>query len=436
MCCLRPTLICLFLIFVFLGFLSSAFARVRVSGQIEAFATQYGFQSTEDYSNQNEGLKSQLQVDYKAENNWRFRSDTETETHFERRDQNEKNQIYLKNLYLENHTWSMAFRLGYQTLSTGGTDFLNPVDSVHSKSWLDPSNPHQLSSLGVSVSQEINQWEYILMFIPTQTKPRLPGEHSPWFPREKRLPIESESLEIQIPPNVQYQYLDSVELNSALKNNYAVSVQRKSESFEAQALYYEGLSQDPFLLTETQASVIAVDPKLILLVQSPVKLRPLYFRKKVLAVTALVPLGTYVFRWGGQVSRPVGSDERIPYSQSMQTASLEKSFETSKGLITWILQYQMQTKDSKEQISFLKSIFERAWAFGFRIPWGEDTQYFAGVIYDLVGHSSMIRASASRRLTDQLSLQLKANFLQGPESTLLGLYDKYDHETVSLIYHF
>lgn len=71
---------------------------------------------------------------------------------------------------------------------------------------------------------------------------------------------------------------------------------------------------------------------------------------------------------------------------------------------------------------------------GVRIPLGEETQVFAGGLYDLVGSSSVYKASVSHRLSNSWSVEGQGQMIQGPPKTLLGLYERYDSYQVKLIW--
>jgi hypothetical protein len=415
---------------------SPAFASWKTGGSLESYFKQYSFSAGENYPNQSGGLNAELKADWKRNRQWKFKSDLELRSDLASKDASEKFQFNPESFYLENKTTPVSVRAGYQTVVPDGPDILNPADVIHSRNWTDPTAPKNLSSLGLSLSQEIEEWQWELFYIPTQTKPVLPGEHSPWWPREKRLPIESENTEIQIPKDIRYEISDSLELDQALKNNVAFRIQRKSESFEAQAVYFEGLSQDPYLLLDAPATLIEAEPKQILRVDSPVKLKPLYFRRQVAAGTFLLPVKSWVVKGGANWNHPMGSDTRIPGDSSTYVLGLERNIETRKGIMTFILQHEEQKKLDKQQISFMRSLFENAWSLGFRIPWGEETQFMVGVVYDTIGKQTIYRLSGDRRLSDSWTLGIQETVLEGPPESLLGLYDQYDNFGLNLSYHF
>lgn len=409
------------------GLTSFARAEIKHSGSAQIYYQKYAFAPSTKFSNQAAGLELNLKTDWKANRQWRLRSDLELQTDQLSKDPEEMTQFNPKSFFIENKSTPVVMKLGYQTLIPDGPDILNPADVIHSKNMKDPTSPQALASAGLSLSQEWDLWQWEIFYIPQQTKPRLPGEQSAWWPREKRLPLESEFVtEAQIPSDIDYKITDEIEINQALKNNYAFRLQRKSESFEALLLYYEGLSQDPHLFFSASSTNFVLD--------SPVLLIPFYYRHQVVAGTFVLPIGSFSLKGGANWIKPVGDDTRLPGEESTNVIGIEKNIETRKGIVTVLVQHEGQKRQAKDQISFLRSVFENAWSLGLRIPWGEDTQLIGGYIYDTVGKSSVSKASLTRRLTDSLSVNLDGQWLDGPENTLVGLYTKYDRYSVGLSY--
>lgn len=414
----------------------SASANWKQSGSLEIYYRKLGISSTPEVSSESAGFDGNLKFDWSTRSKqFRFKSDLDFRTDYLSKDSVEQFQGNPSQFYLETKTGSVKWRAGYQTIIPEGPDLLNPADVIHSKNWIDPTNPEHLSSLGLSLSQEVDEWQWEAFFIPRQTEPVLPGDRSPWWPRNKRLPIESENAQFLVHQDTKYKILDPVDPNQALKNNFALRAGRKSESFEFQTVYYEGLSQDPNLLIASTLTLVQSDPFLIVQLDSPAELYPFYFKQRVAAGTFMIPRGSWAIRGGANWIKALGDDARLPGERSTSVLGIEKSFDTRKGMITTILQYQAQKRQNTDQISFMRSIFENAWSLGFRIPWGEETQFLGGVIYDTIGKSSVYRLNASRRLTDSLSFGLEGTLLQGPEETMLGLYDKYDRYGLSFTYH-
>ncbi|MBY0517328.1 MAG: hypothetical protein K2P81_10490 [Bacteriovoracaceae bacterium] len=413
---------------------TDAVADWKYSGNVAPYFNGLNFGTSHNVPTQKAGLQTEHRLEKKINSQLKFKSDIWIRTDYNARDEVERFQWNIKNLYLQSKYKTMALKLGYQTMQTDGPDIINPADIVHSKNWVDPTNPVSLGSAGLSLAQEKNAWSWEILYIPSQTKPVLPGAHSPWLPRENRLPIESQNLELRIPNDVTYRYLSAEEINHATRNNVAAKIARKTENLEMQLVYYNGLAQSPFLLTEVNASLISLSPKQVLMVDGPVKLKPLYYRQQAMAATFLIPFESWAIKGGANIQKPETNDSRVPKETYTGVIGLEKSVETPIGLITGVIEHVRQKKLNENQISFLRSLFEEAWTAGVRIPWGEETTFMLGGVYDQVGGSSIYKFNVNRRLSTSLTMDFGTQHIQGPQKTLLGIYQKYDSAQFKLVY--
>jgi hypothetical protein len=404
----------------------------RFSGSAGAYHQQLGVEHSTASQNQRTGVEAQLRLDRRFESQWSFRSDLLVRSDFQARDSVEFFQPVPRQLYVQKRHSTLTFRIGLQTLQLDGPDVVNPADVIHARNWVDPLAPLLLGSAGISLSRELRSWQVELFYVPRQTPPVLPGEHSPWLPRRNRLPLETQDTTIRIPENVRYQYLGATELNGALDHNIAFKLQRKTDSLETQLVYFNGLAQSPFLTTQVTGTLTSINPTVID-VTSPVQLRPLYYRHQALAATFNLPFESWAIRGGLNWLGPIGTDPRVPRETTLLVVGAEKSVETSLGLITGVLDYARQRRQDEDQISFLRSVLEEALILGARVPWGEETSVFVGGIYDLVGNSSLGSLSITHRLNSRWSLEAQARFLQGPRDTLLGLYERHDSTTLKLL---
>lgn len=410
---------------------TSALADWTFSGQAGSYVNQLGIDSSTVTQSQKAGLEVGFKLDYKFDSPWKFKSDLLIRSDFVARDAVETFQFMPKNFYFQRKYGSLMFKAGFQTMAIDGPDIVNPADIVNPKNWIDPTSPVTMGSPGISMAQEIHEWNWEVLYVPRQSTPILPGEHSPWLPRENRLPIESEDTVFQIPNNVQYQYLGAKTLDHALDHNVAAKIQRKSENLEAQLLYTNGLSMSPFIQTEINGTLVSIDPQVVQ-VDSPVKLRPLYYRQQAVAGTFMIPFESWAMKGGFNWLKPQGKD--TPKETTMFVFGLEKSIETPIGLITGIVDYIRQGRQDANQISFLRSVFEEAMSFGLRVPYGEETSFMFGGVYDLVGYSSLLKLTAYHRLSNAWSVEAGGQMLQGPDETLIGLYKRYDSFSFKLMY--
>lgn len=407
-------------------------AEWKYSANVAPYFQKIGLETTTISPAEKAGISGNLNLEKKITPRVKFRSDIWVRTDFFARDAEEAFQYIPKNLYLQ-HRSILTTKFGFQTLQLDGPDLVNPADVVHSKNWIDPTAAVTQSSGGLSIAQEKSEWSWELLYVPRQTTLTLPGSHSPWLPRKNRLPIESEDTEIRIPDDVEYQYLGSKTLNDALNHNVTLKLKRSTETYEGQLLYYNGLSHSPFLLTRVSGSLVSVSPQIIE-VDSTVKLIPLFYRHHVLAGTFNIPFDTWALHGGMNWQKPQGNDARIPGETTLFVLGVEKNLETNWGRIIGVFDYVRQKRQDEDQISFLRSILEEAVTGGVRIPVGEETQIFAGGLYDLAGSSSLLKGSVSHRMNANLSVELQGQLLAGTKDSLIGLYDRHNSFQLQLIW--
>lgn len=404
-------------------------ARWKFAGNIAPYFQDIMVGTQAKYPSEKSGVSAEFQFEKDVNSHLRVKAQGWIRTDALARDSEETFQYIPKNVYLQSRKKKTTVKLGYQTLAVDGPDLVNPADVVHAKNWVDPTAPVALSSLGASLTQDIGGVSIDLLYVPRQTTLVLPGAHSPWLPRRNRLPIESEDTEIRIPNDVEYQYRTGKEVGDALDHNLTLRLSQRSEFLETQFLFYEGLSHSPFVLTELSGTLVSTSPYVIR-VDSPVKLIPLYYRHRVLAGTFNLPFESWAIHGGANWMKPLGNDDRLPRETALFVLGGEKSFETPLGVVTILIDYVRQERQDKEQISFLRSIFDEAMVLGSRIPLGEEAQILAGGILNLRGSGSVVKLGGTRRLGASLSLEADAQFIQGSEESLLGLYG--DHDTYQL----
>lgn len=394
-------------------------AQIRNQGELAVYFQSLTATNNGKNTPQFGGIDFSPQLDAKLPIDWRFKFDSHFDADFLAKENQDQFQSNFKNIFIEKTNKNLKVRLGYQIVTPSGPDILNPADLIHAKNWKNPTAPKTLGSAGVAISQEIDAWSWEIFYIPKQQAARLPGEKSIWWPREKRLPIESEFIsEARIPADLDYRIADPVETDSALSNNFALKLQGISEAFEGNILLYEGLSQEPKLFFAGTSTNFVLD--------SPVTLIPFYFRHRAYAMNFVLPFSTWSIKGGANWMKPMGSDFRTPGEESTAVLGAEKNLETKWGLVSLLIQHERQQRQARDQISFLRSLFENAWTIGARIPMGENHVFSVGGSFDTIGKSSVLKSNYRYRITDNLSTELDAQLLQGPEDTLIGLYSKYD----------
>lgn len=404
-------------------------AKTDFQGELRLFYNKIAVNSGANNPNQNYGIEVSPKFSKRFSSDFKFLFQAKSNSDFAAKDSSDNFQFTEKNIYLDYSPSQFTLKIGVQTLTPDGPDVVNPMDVIHAKNYKNPLNPETIGSVGVSLTQDLSEFSWQIFLIPKQTYNRLPGEKSIWWPREKRLPIESAYLsEAVIPQNMEYHITDGVEIDSASKANFLVKAQMIKPAIESAIIYYEGLAQEPKLFLSANTTNFVLD--------SPVTLIPFYFRHRVVAASWSMPLSSFNFTGGANWMKPMGTDSRLPGEESTAVLGIEKNQEFKFGMVTWLVEYVTQNRQVKDQVSFLRSIFERAWVLGVRLPINEKHEILTGLTYDTIGKSSVLKFNYKYRFTDSLSMDLTTQQLQGPDSSMVGLYKNYDQYGCGLSYNF
>jgi hypothetical protein len=417
--------------------LSLAWADWEAQGNVRIFNSQSLHLHSTEFSTKSSGLEFNPQLQGKWGSSGRLKVNGRVSVDGAAKDSSERLRIQERNFFLQASKKSFSARLGIQDLTMPGPDILNPMDVIHPKDFKNPLAPVELGSLGLSAGQNFESWNYSVLYIPLQTPPRLPGEKSIWWPRKKRLPLDYEFVdEARIPENVEYRIQGPIEVDRARKDNFAILSSYIGLDFETHFLIYEGLSLDPQLLFNASSTNFVLE--------SPIELIPFYYRHRVIANSWVIPMGNWSFKASGSLKSPLKSkmyvagrtNPIVEGSESTGVIGVEKNIDSKGGFLTIILQKTWEKRESSNQISFLRSVFENAWNFAIRYPLNEQNQILAGLVYDSVGKSSITQLSYTFRISDQWSLDAHLQFLEGKDTTMVGLYRNYDQGALKMTYNF
>lgn len=352
------------------------------------------------------------------------------------KEETEKYQLTWNDTYFDLKSAKASLRFGFQNIVWEGTDFSNPLDLIMQKNLADPLEGSPLSSPGFGYLYETGPLQFDFYFIPEMIPSRLPGAKNPWWPRSKRLFLETEKYSLVVPKSLEYEISPAVEINHARSNNWGGRLQFKSETLDASIALFSGLSNAPYIdLDLLQTTLVSINPN-VLLVTSPVRLRPLYFRSQSVGALFVIPFKGNLFKVGGNSIQPQQDHPSVPGSSTSQVLAWEKNFDLRRGPLTSIIQYHQSQTPQNGQLANFQSIFTRAATAGIRMPLSEDTNVVIGFIYDLIGYSSLSKAELTTRVTEGYEVGFGATNIHGSTETLLGIYDSYDSFMLRLTGYF
>lgn len=344
-----------------------------------------------------------------------------------------------KEVYLEAAGKGSFLRLGFFTPKWEGTDGLNPMDIASVRDWSDPLGARTLATGGVQVGMSWSAAEFEAFYSPQQTRSLLLGERSPWLPRRLALPVHDPNLELRLPDNVEYRFLPREETGRALSDNAGLRVQAHGEWGDFALAGFEGAADWPLLQPIVNVAPIAVSPREIYLLQSPVELIAIDYRRRSIAGLLQVPVGEWIFRFSGRHDQPIGEDFmvagrlfRLPGWTQQFVAGFERSFEIGGDSVTFLLQGAWGERADDQGLLSISDVFDRAVLYGVRWPVGEEWVILLSGLQKPKDGSHFEQLEISRRWSGHFSTDLFAQSLGGPETTLPGLLSDRDRAGVRL----
>lgn len=302
-----------------------------------------------------------------------------------------------------------------------GTDGVNPMDIATMKDFRDPLRPDDLGSNGVKLSMAGESLSGEILYVPLQTRSRIPGYLSPWWPRRGQLPLQSETLELRLPERVDYRLLSHEEIDKALWNNAGLRLQYRGDGWDFSAAGFEGAAEMPTLRVSTVSlTPIALYPKEIYALNS-VELLPIDYRRRTGAGAVTIASGTWIFRLAARHDQPLGDDSRRPQWSQQTVFGVEKNIELSEQNLILVLQGTNGRRGDDGSLTTVADLFDRAVLFGGRWMIGERWSVNLSAVRDLKKKSSYDHFEISRRFAESYSVEVFADVLDGPEDSLLGL---------------
>jgi len=343
-----------------------------------------------------------------------------------------KEQFAVDELTLSYQKIARRLKLGYSYRSWEGTDVINPMNLLSSDNYRDPMHSRKQSGYGVFYDDAIGNWEWDATYLFQQSTPLLPEEESPWWPRNLYLPTESDQLSLQIPENMRYRILDREVLDHAFENNWALRIQHHFDDFDLAVGAMEGLSPLPILSPLVNVAPIQIYPKEIYRLQSPIEIKPIFYRQRAVAGKLVWTLGDTIIRFSTNHVQPLGDDTRLPGWSDLYVIALERSFYFSGQMLTLLAQYMDSRRPDAQGLSILTSLYEKSYFTGLRWAPNENWTVMLAFFQETKFHSYFFRPEINWRFEENWNLGLEGYFFEGSEESGLGTYNKNDAGYISL----
>jgi hypothetical protein len=332
---------------------------------------------------------------------------------------------------------STRLKLGISTVNWEGTDFLNPMDIVSPKIYFDPLNSEKRGSAGLFYSDKVASVGFDFVYIPVQSHAKLPGDNSPWWPRDVNLPTQNNDVELLLPENPEYKVLGRETLNQADEHNVALRLQYQGDSFDLSIAGFIGASQTPILQPIVTGTLIdAGPPKRVIQINSLIEVQPIYYKVSTGAFALTKTFDSFILRLSAHHIQPLGRDTRLPSWSELGVLSIEKNINLRKSTLTLLAQMISSREAESDSLSLLSSLTKRSAGLGFRWPFAEKWTWISAAFHETVTESSYIHSDLAWSFADGFSQGLAVDVFTGKDISTLGAYDKNDRIILKTNYLF
>lgn len=308
-----------------------------------------------------------------------------------------------------------------------GTDGINPMDITTQKNLTDPLHTENLGSPGIWIQKNWNHVSVEVIGI-SPTKSVLPGENSGWWPREYELPIGNSQQQLLLPETTEYQILSRQDQNQANEINYGARVKFNFSNFDFSIAGFDGVTQSPLLRPIISGTSIVTGEKEVIQMTNPIQIQPIDDRRRTFAVGANLQINDFIFRIAGRTD--AAAPGNLKHSVNVENSksavfAIEKSFSVFKKPVISIWQYSIyQNENASTAVVSTQDIFNNSLILGFKAQTSDAGQFQLSLVDNLSKSALIAQAEYHYRFTDHTNSFLGCDYLQGPQNSLIGLWQK------------
>lgn len=342
-------------------------------------------------------------------------------------------ELYLQKEFL-NSTNILQLRMGYFQMEWAGTDIINPFDIASMKDDSDPLQSRSLSSPGLQLEWNHSPFNFMLTYIPEQTKIKSYGSDNPWLPRQSRIPIYVDDTEILIPKQTTYEFLPRETLNSARLHNFAALLQTQIYQSDLHIGYYEGQAQSLAQQAILSLNPIQVSPKYVFSLIAPIQIQPIEYRIKTSALYFNQKCFDMFCKIAIRDDLPLGMDTRIPQASRLWVFGIEKQFLNINKPVILVVEAVGKNQNQGKNLLAKSDIFERASLIGLKWLYSEALNLDFGHYYSYLDGSQLFSISSRYGINENWAVLGGWQNLSGKDNKLFGVLDDRDRIYISLEY--
>ncbi|MFN3695956.1 MAG: hypothetical protein ACK4VO_00835 [Pseudobdellovibrio sp.] len=346
----------------------------------------------------------------------------------------ESNENYFetKEAFLSFYSQKLTTRLGFFQMKKEGPDIFDPLDYQQPKNYLDLLHPSKLPLQGVSFEYQINSYSSVEATYITKNKtPILPTINSPWYPRDNKIPTQSESASLKVPDNVSYKIKTNETDQGAADHNYILKSKSQTDSFDFVLQIAETLSNTPTITPVLSGTLISVNPIYEVQLTNPIEIDVLWKKTKYYGFGITKPIDRLRLLTKIFFNQSISPDDRI----NSYNIAVEKQFEN----LTLIFESSFQSSEARSAATNAASssgLFSQAVALGLRYAPTDYFSFVLGGFNDFKKGSYYFMINPKISLTSNLFAEIQVDQMGGKKDSLLWYFEHNDSISTKLSYLF
>lgn len=345
-----------------------------------------------------------------------------------------------KELYYQAAGSAFTLRIGAFTPYFEGTDGLNPMDIATVKDYSDILRIDNRASGGIWLGYGSGKFESEFFYVPIQTPGLYPGDKSVWWPRQYRLPVQTEEYELRLPPAVDYHVRDDDPVKGAMQNNFGLRLQYHGDLGEIAFAGFDGTAQWAHLQPEVVSNVVSVEGgKNIILVESPVRIHPMSYRRRTGSAFVAIPMGSFLVKAASRYDQSLQVIElpappNADKGWSSQTVfGIERTFNFGEQhMLTVLLQGVSGHESAGGGVLSVNEILNGSGILGLRWASGDAAVTTMAGFYNPKTKSQFIDFNLSYRWSDHWTSELIYQMLDGPPESAIATWADRDRAGLRL----
>lgn len=340
--------------------------------------------------------------------------------HFNRFAHSEGEKFYVRTLNSGIFFREGSHRLsaGFLTHKFGFSQLFSPIDFIDTTMLWNPLAPERITSPSIRYMYKKSGWRFFATYFPIKFENLLPGDESPWLPKQLPNSIQTGTEEIIFNRDPIYEFRDSEEIDNSLTNNFTAGLRYKNKHIVTQLIFYEGLDTDPVVDLDLTLNTISISPD----------------RAEVLNPIGVVPINQRVSRAGfgiryttpikwrllyeGNISRGDPNTRQGARRTESHTYGLEWGVPLGKTLLLGVVQGFYGKSSNQSRIGIV-SPFRKAVLLGLMWEY-KGLKLQAGYLDSSALGINVINGLVGYKFSKEFSLEVRGDFLGGDVDEILS----------------